>query len=110
MIVDDAEQEVENSYTFDKTGEHTVLFTLADGVTSIYMNAFKNCSGLTSVTISDSVTSIGAGAFADCSALTSVTIPDSATSIGAGAFADCSALTNIICIATKAPLISNNTF
>lgn len=35
MIVDDIEQEVVTSYTFNTEGEHTVLFTLPEGVTSI---------------------------------------------------------------------------
>lgn len=95
MIVDDAEQEVENSYTFDKTGEHTVLFTLADGVTSIGPTAFQGCSALASVIIGNSVTSIGSGTFAGCSGLTSVTISDSVTSIGPGAFQNCRGLISV---------------
>ena len=43
-------------------------------VTSIGDNAFRDCSGLTSVTIPNSVTSIGYGAFANCSGLTSVVV------------------------------------
>ena len=43
-------------------------------VTSIGDDAFRECSGLTSVTIGNSVTSIGVGAFRDCKSLTSVTI------------------------------------
>ena len=50
-------------------------------VKKINEDAFRGCSGLTSVTIPNSVTSIGYGAFYGCSGLTSVTIPNSVTSI-----------------------------
>ena len=69
--------------------------TIPDSVTSIGVGAFSNCSGLTSVTIPDSVTSIGGYAFECCSGLTSITIPDSVTSIGWGAFSGCSGLESI---------------
>ncbi len=64
-------------------------------VTSIGKYAFRDCSGLTSVTIPNSVTSIGGYAFYGCSGLTSVTIPNSVTSIGEFAFSDCSGLTSV---------------
>ena len=62
---------------------------IKDGVTGIGEYAFRDCSGLTSLTIPNSVTSIGELAFYDCSALTSITIPNSVTSIGGGAFYGC---------------------
>ena len=65
----------------------TVFFkTIECKVTSIGVNAFRNCTGLTSVTIGNGVTSIGGYAFRDCSSLTSITIPNSVTSIGGAAF------------------------
>ena len=55
-------------------------------VTSVGYRAFRECSGLASVTIPESVTSIDAGAFSDCGNLTTVTIPNSVKSIGYDAF------------------------
>ena len=69
--------------------------TIPNSVTSIGNDAFSYCSGLTSVTIPNSVTSIGKGAFYDCRGLTSVTIPNSVTSIGGAAFLGCDDLTSV---------------
>ena len=62
---------------------------------TFWSSAFRNCSGLTSVTISDSVTSIGEYTFSGCTGLTSITIPDKVTSIGESAFSVCTGLTSI---------------
>ena len=45
-------------------------------VTTIGSSAFRDCSGLTSITIPNSVASIGNGAFYGCSGLTKVIVPD----------------------------------
>ena len=55
-------------------------------VTSIDVEAFRDCTNLTSTTIPNSVTSIGENAFRNCSAMTTFIIPNSVTSIGGGAF------------------------
>ena len=70
--------------------------TISEGVTSIGVNAFYNCSALTSITIPNSVTNIGKGAFDGCEGLTSIIIPNWVTYIGKYAFSRCSGLTNII--------------
>ncbi|MBO4676201.1 MAG: leucine-rich repeat protein, partial [Oscillospiraceae bacterium] len=61
---------------------------------SIPANAFRNCSGLTSVTIPAGVTSIGNYALYKCSNLTSVTIPNSVTRIGGSVFSGCTNLSS----------------
>ncbi len=92
---------------FDCSGLTSI--TIPDSVTSIGENVFRNCSGLTSITIGSGVTSIGISAFSYCSGLTSITIPDSVTSIEYSAFSDCSGLTSIT-IGSGVKHIGNNAF
>jgi len=90
------------SYNVTSIGVQTFLncsgltsVTIPSSVTSIGYDAFDGCSGLTSVSISGSVTSIGDRAFWNCSGLTSVTIPSSITSIGVQTFYGCSGLISV---------------
>ena len=78
-------------------------------VTRIGGDAFRDCTGLTSITIPNSVTSIGTWAFGYCTGLTSITIPNSVTSIGVGAFEGCNGLTSIT-IPNSVTSISNWAF
>ena len=80
-----------NSYTNEYTGSVTIPSSVTYSgttysVTSIGPEAFRGCTGLTSVTIPNSVTTIYASAFEGCTGLTSVTIPNSVTEIGSNAF------------------------
>ena len=61
-----------------KTSGDLVIPSTVNGytVTNIASNAFKDCSGLASVTIPSSITSIGSYAFRGCSGLKKVIVPD----------------------------------
>ena len=63
-------------------------------VTKIGADAFKNSTGLTSVTIPTSITTIEK-AFNNCTSLTSITIPSSITTMITGAFSGCNSITTI---------------
>ncbi len=65
-------------------------------VTSISSNAFRFCSGLTSVVIPEGVADVGKYAFSGCSHMTDVTMPDSLLDLGHGAFWNCLRLTNVV--------------
>ncbi|MBR5170724.1 MAG: leucine-rich repeat protein [Muribaculaceae bacterium] len=81
---------VYDAWSSNSTGTNVSLI-----VTGIDDNAFRDCSGLTSVTIPNTVTNIGKNAFYGCRSLTSVTIPNSVDTIQASAFAKCWALTSV---------------
>ncbi len=68
---------------------------IQDGVTSIGISAFQECSGMTRITIPNSVISIRECAFRECSSLTEITLPNNMTGIGWEAFLKCSSLTKI---------------
>ena len=81
---------------------------IEEGVSDIGNNAFRDCTGLTSIEIPNSVTSIGNNAFFGCSGLTSIEIPNSVTSIGNSAFSDINAVFNIA--AETPPTVASNAF
>lgn len=64
-------------------------------VTALGDNAFKECSGLKSISIPSSVTSLGNYCFCLSSGLTSITIPSSVTSLGDDCFKECSELKKV---------------
>ena len=70
-------------------------------VTMIGNQAFRNCTGLTSITIGNSVIGIGKEAFWSCIGLTSITIGNSVTGIGNWAFKNCTRLTTVNWNATE---------
>jgi hypothetical protein len=70
-------------------------FTIPEGVTSVCIGAFKDCTSLSTITIPKGVTYIGAGAFKKCTNLSTITIPKGVTYIGNQAFYGCSSLSAI---------------
>ena len=90
--LDDANQTAEvttnpDAYSGDIIIPSSVEYgTLTYNVTSIGVNAFRNCEGVTNVTIPNSVTVIAKKAFQNCPSLTAVKLPEGLTQIGSYAF------------------------
>ena len=91
----------EGTYSYSFNNEYTGNVVIPESVTyygttysvtSIGEDAFRGCTGLTSITIPNSVTSIGEAVFSGCKGLTSITIPNSVTNIGSYAFNGCTSL------------------
>lgn len=72
---------------------HTAVIT--DGISSIGMSAFFDCSNLTDVAIPDSVQIIDAYAFSGCGSLVNITLPNSITDIQPYTFDGCVNLTKV---------------
>ena len=71
------------------------MAVIEPGVTTIGNDAFRDCTGLTSVTIPATVEAIGGETFRGCTGLTSVTIPASVETIFDCAFLGCTGLTSV---------------
>ena len=103
-----------DDYTITKTPwadykENIKYGVIDNGVTTIGVGTFNNCTNLISATIPNSVTSIGTAAFSNCSNLSQLSIPDSVTTIGAVAFSGCERLTNIT-FSDSVTIIGNSAF
>ena len=70
--------------------------TFPNTVTSIGVDAFNGCTGLTSLYLGGGITAVGQRAFANCTGLTSLTVSSKVTDIQRIAFSYCSGLTNIV--------------
>lgn len=70
-------------------------YNVPDGVKIIGVQAFANCTNVSSVAIANSVTNVGIGAFQFCYNLANVSIGTNVISIGSGAFYYCRSLANV---------------
>ena len=85
------------TYTGDVVIPETVTYEdITYTVTYIGVNAFRNCTDLTSIVIPNSVVGIGERAFLGCSGLTSLSSPNSVTTISDYAFNSCTGLTSVV--------------
>ena len=77
----------------DCTGVNSVSF--GNSVNTIYYDAFSNCTSLTSVILPPSMRYIYDMAFSECTSLTSVTLNDGLQEIWSYAFSECTNLTSV---------------
>ena len=84
--------------------------TMSEGVISVGANAFKQCTGLLSISFPSTLKTIGASAFQGCTGLTTLTFPASVESIGTNAFNLINKLTDIYCLGTIAPKCAGDCF
>lgn len=94
IVIGDCARTIPTKAFYECTSARSL--TMVDGVTSIGVNAFYGCEGLTgSVTIPDSVTNLGDYSFRKCSGITSVSIGSGVTSVGKTVFSECRNMTGI---------------
>ncbi len=82
------------SYPWHSYRTQIKTIVIEEGVTSIGVSAFVECTALTSVTIPESVKTIETEAFFGCTALTSINFPEGVTTIYSWAFNGCTSLTS----------------
>lgn len=73
-------------YKYKGTMPENTIINIKEGTKGIASDAFRGCTGLTSVTIPNSVSTIGSGAFNSCTNLKTITIPENVYYIGVSAF------------------------
>lgn len=92
------------AFYYNDTKEALTAITLPESLTALGDDAFRGCTGLTTVTFdgTPALTTINKRAFKDCSALAAIAIPASVETIGGGAFSDCSELASVTFPGTSA--------
>ena len=82
----------------DVFGTQVTEYTIGPSVTKIGLRAFTACSALETLTFAPNsqLQIIGLDAFSDCTSLSSITIPASVTNIGNWAFSGCTGITQVI--------------
>ena len=84
------------NYGVFKGNEDITSVTIAEGISYIESQAFRDCTGLKTVVLPNSLTLIDSRAFEGCTALESVTFGENLIEIGSSAFEGCAALSDVI--------------
>ncbi len=71
------------------------VFVIPATVSTVAVDAFYNCSGLTSITLPEGLTTLEDWALEECSGLTTISLPSSLNSIGSQVMYNCIGLTSI---------------
>jgi len=100
-----------NSYS----GDVTIPESITSGgktykILTIGLNAFRNCTGLTSVKLPNTVQYFSNTAFYNCTSLTTISIPSSVYTIYNNVFDGCTGLTSVTCNWTTARQCNTNNF
>ncbi len=89
--------EVSSCASYATGGVTVPASTIIDGKTylvkSIGVNAFANCTEITSIVIEEGITTIESGAFSNCTSLLSITMPKTIETCAADALSGCSGYT-----------------
>ena len=83
------------AYSGSDTAANLKSVTIADSVTEIGANAFRECADLSGVAIGNGMETIGSAAFQGCKELTDIDFGTSVTTIGNDAFTSCTALVKV---------------
>ena len=85
------------------------ILEIAEGVTSVGSNAFRNCSQLDSIILPSTLEWIGDNAFRNCNNLKSILLPSRLKETGYSVFRNCTSLTSVK-MSNSITYIENSTF
>ena len=97
VLIIDGTGRIDDCIAYQEYSNDIKSVIMEDGITSMVMNAFRNCKNLTSVKLSENLTEISYGAFFGCKNLSGeVVIPDSVEIIERNAFYNCGNVESLV--------------
>lgn len=99
-IPDNVYEKISLPYSYERV-------VIGSGITSTGAHAFRNRTGIKSVSLPAGLAAIGGGAFNGCTGLTEISVPGSVTDIGGWAFYGCTGLTGVSILGSVAVIGSS---